>query len=587
MQNYHRKKNSFLQHFSEDGSSKYLAHLADFVSRVQSYKGIPEQLKTFCFELEQRMPGIEKLEKRFHTAISDELAKAINISGLVTLECNKHEVEITDSEVCGYRRFAQNRFEDKLKKSAKWTQGSIAKFLGINEIADYFTNRHNKYWQSIGFGTSIITELPREFANTLTQLVSDQIAYKNEDTIKILSNDNYSFTVDVFFTFENNILAVYITNIQPRINEKCKFHEEAKGMIHKNFSGYSDEYIKSKHRLWNQLVEEKARSMKNLQHFIAVTQSISDASWFNTPFEIDIESQIFQAYGYRSIGSICDVQPELADQLKAIQAFRAWADEHIKAIHSLVSIASAYTQKSKDWEISFSFPKIREYTAHTVSFETLMPIHLIGRKIPNVSSDANEEDGITKPEQLVEISGIPELNGRMVSLTGSNAVGKTVVLEELSESLYLAHCGFPVFGEKLSFNPKQALAVVFIERGDGSTAQLLGQKISKVLSAVSEYKKHEILVVIDELGTGTQLGVGLQLGSSVLRKLREYGCSVVFSTQIPELAQLACDDMDSIPFQFKQGHTITDGIGNADYGHLLEQSGLNKHLVAEAPQTTQ
>ena len=106
-------------------------------------------------------------------------------------------------------------------------------------------------------------------------------------------------------------------------------------------------------------------------------------------------------------------------------------------------------------------------------------------------------------------------------------------------NIFLAQSGLPVFGQGFRLNVKDVLGMMFIERGSGSTCELLLDKIVKILKEIKHVHNSKVVLVLDEVGTGTQEMDGYKLGQDVLSKLSELGVSVLFSTQIMALAEFA------------------------------------------------
>jgi len=134
---------------------------------------------------------------------------------------------------------------------------------------------------------------------------------------------------------------------------------------------------------------------------------------------------------------------------------------------------------------------------------------------------------------------MPVLDGQMVCLTGRNGGGKTVAQLSLGDIIYLTQSGLPSFGEDISLNVKKMLGMVFIgSRGEhGSTFESLVIKTRDVLLAADKYKANEIVMIMDELGAGTQQYSGKNLALRLLKTLHNRGISTIFSTQITEVAR--------------------------------------------------
>lgn len=121
--------------------------------------------------------------------------------------------------------------------------------------------------------------------------------------------------------------------------------------------------------------------------------------------------------------------------------------------------------------------------------------------------------------------------------------------------------------------------MVFLERGSGSTCELLLQKSKKILEALqSGACPHSTLLILDEIGTGTQEVDGFEFGKRLLKRLSISGCSVIFSTQITELAKFAKESLGTACFNFDLGHHIAPGIGSGGINALMQAVGIDQLL---------
>lgn len=260
---------------------------------------------------------------------------------------------------------------------------------------------------------------------------------------------------------------------------------------------------------------------------------------------------------------------------KAWQEVNAFRSAVVKLISELNTIAllaeKVLIAQKKFSNLPFCFPKVLSDEKNIVSFKQLAPIHLLGRKSPS----GDEEIGSSN---LRLITGLPELNGRIISITGQNGGGKTATEVELINSLYLAHAGLPVFAADFEFNAKEVIAMVFVEKGEGSMLQLLMKKLTVIAEEVKSNPTNKIVVVIDELLTGTQEDTGFDIGKRYLAMLAKSGCSVLFVTQITALAQYAQNSLNSACFYFDEKGKLKPGIGKGNAQLLAEQVGLSQYL---------
>ena len=124
-----------------------------------------------------------------------------------------------------------------------------------------------------------------------------------------------------------------------------------------------------------------------------------------------------------------------------------------------------------------------------------------------------------------------------VIITGPNTGGKTVAMKTVGLLSVMAQCGLHVPCEEadLAMN-----AGFFCDIGDG-------QSISENLSTFSaqmknvirilEQTEEESLVLLDELGSGTDPAEGMGLALAVLEELRGRGCLFMVTTHYPEVKE--------------------------------------------------
>lgn len=120
---------------------------------------------------------------------------------------------------------------------------------------------------------------------------------------------------------------------------------------------------------------------------------------------------------------------------------------------------------------------------------------------------------------------------RVLILSGPNAGGKTVILKTVGLLCLMAQSGLPVTAAEGSEIP--CFGSMFADIGD---EQSLEQDLSTFSSHVSQIAeilqqaKRGSLVLMDELGSGTDPGEGAGLGAAVLESLIERGCITVVTT---------------------------------------------------------
>lgn len=131
------------------------------------------------------------------------------------------------------------------------------------------------------------------------------------------------------------------------------------------------------------------------------------------------------------------------------------------------------------------------------------------------------------------------MENRGIVITGPNTGGKTVALKTVGLFSIMAQCGLhlPCKEAKICMNSQ-----VLCDIGDG-------QSITENLSTFSSHMKNIIkiikkidkdsLILLDELGSGTDPTEGMGLAIAVLNELRISGCNFIATTHYPEVKEYA------------------------------------------------
>ena len=130
---------------------------------------------------------------------------------------------------------------------------------------------------------------------------------------------------------------------------------------------------------------------------------------------------------------------------------------------------------------------------------------------------------------------------RGIIITGPNTGGKTVAIKTVGLLSVMTQCGLHVPAEEAAFCLHN---IVLCDIGDG-------QSITENLSTFSSHMTNIIdilrvadedsLVLLDELGSGTDPTEGMGLATSILEELSGKGCLLVATTHYPQIKELAKD----------------------------------------------
>lgn len=131
---------------------------------------------------------------------------------------------------------------------------------------------------------------------------------------------------------------------------------------------------------------------------------------------------------------------------------------------------------------------------------------------------------------------------RGIVITGPNTGGKTVALKTVGLLTMMAQSGLHVpVGEKSEFG---VFIDVLVDIGDGQSIEqnlsTFSSHIRNIIDILSCADKHT-LVIVDEIGSGTDPGEGMGLAVSILEELHDRGATICATTHYSEIKYFAQD----------------------------------------------
>jgi DNA mismatch repair protein MutS2 len=179
---------------------------------------------------------------------------------------------------------------------------------------------------------------------------------------------------------------------------------------------------------------------------------------------------------------------------------------------------------------------------------------------------------------------------RVLVISGPNTGGKTVALKTVGLLTLMAHAGLPVPAAEASF---PLLRSVLTDIGDHQSIQAsLSTFSSHVQNLASMIGRagQGTLVLLDEVGTGTDPAEGAALAIAVLDRLRADGARVVATThhgsvkvwafQSEGVASAACEFDEA---SLRPTYRLLAGVAGASSGlEIAERLGMAREVMEEA-----
>jgi hypothetical protein len=248
---------------------------------------------------------------------------------------------------------------------------------------------------------------------------------------------------------------------------------------------------------------------------------------------------------------------------------RQFVSYNTQCLHDIIFMVDHLAEAAKQLGTGFCQTEITS-NGNTLAFSgEIFPVQLL-----SVLRDTKEK--------VVPIASLPEIKGNLLGFTGYHGGGKTQSSLAILVNIWLVQSGIPPLGNGIwRQNIKKAIGGVFIDSDSAhrrSTCQLLLEKMAALLEQIKQYDPHDVVVILDELGTGTQEDSGIELGNDVLSALAKRGVSTLFTTQIKQVAEFARDKLGACCYKFDAKHRIEEGIGDGGMADLRERTGLNKAL---------
>ncbi|KAL3802337.1 hypothetical protein HJC23_007162 [Cyclotella cryptica] len=202
--------------------------------------------------------------------------------------------------------------------------------------------------------------------------------------------------------------------------------------------------------------------------------------------------------------------------------------------------------------------EIEKNVAAVAQLDVVMSRVKLGKRLEGVVPVVRDEGVVSVKEArhpILLLRGIEGVVGSDVEigmgdnqgliLTGPNSGGKTVILKLLGLYAFMAKDGIPVPSKAYETARVDFFSPILADIGDlqsvdGDLSTFSGHLL--VCREVLKASKKNSLVLMDELGSGTDPNQGVAIARALLEALLDKGCRVAITTHYLELKQLASSD---------------------------------------------
>ncbi len=590
---------AFLDEFRPDKpNSSFVEATISFIQllgMIDVQKPLTGKIAELFNFLKSSISELGQIERNFGKLMGEEIEKASNLHGTITVELESlrdgdgkvFRIEPTHENEAGlgYRHFSYSLHAKKkmhLKKDSdywedinNWRIFFIVWSIIFFPIGIYFLI-HNYRLKKRAFNPMIVDNVPYSVTEDICIGLKVLLLNKKGSPLMLWDPKNYHRSgsgdrtfMEVYYSYGKTGLLIRILKVfsSPEKDRRSYYNVPEYPTL---FKGYSASYIR-KIKIKSKELSKTALSQA---YAYETTYRVLNFIHENVPSLLKEGQQLpspgtDSRYKYYSINEAIKM-PHIARYYNIIKDYRSFMGKIWDELGSMAELLQKVVSCSNRWNIPVQFPEILACNEHVIGFETIYPIHLIGRKDPS---------GVeVKASDLIPINSLPPLNGQIIGLTGQNGGGKTATINEFVYMVFLAQSGLPVFGEGVRLNVKKIIGLVFNTRGSGSQLQNFLAKCKNVLQDISNESSNEVVVLLDELGSGAQNEDGIELGKQILAALNKSGASIIYNTQLPQVAQYSQDQLGAACFKYTLDHQVTPGIGKGGAFALADEVGITQYL---------
>ncbi|MCX7680872.1 MAG: endonuclease MutS2 [Anaerolineae bacterium] len=362
--------------------------------------------------------------------------------------------------------------------------------------------------------------------------------------------------------------------------------------------------LRREERIAHERIQEKLQSIISSPHTAAFLQEpiiTMREGRYVIPLKADFKGRIRGiVHDVSASGATVFIEP-----LSVVELNNAWRElklreeqEIERILTSLSRQVAAYSSEIEQSvealaQLDLAFAAARYAEALQATVPEIVPWGKRGDRLHPGSTIHLEEarHPLLDPERVVPIDVVLDEETYVLVITGPNTGGKTVTLKTVGLLVLMAQAGLHVparAGARLS--PFEA---VYADIGDEQSIEqnlsTFSAHLTNILSFLNQADEHS-LVLLDELGAGTDPAEGAALARALLDHFRKRGVTTFVATHYPELkayAQLtpgvrnACVEFD--PQTLSPTYKLTIGLpGRSNAFAIARRLGLPEEIVAAA-----
>ena len=459
---------------------------------------------------------------------------------------------------------------------------SEAKIILIeNDIPplEFIPNIHTQLSQSKIEGSILTIKNIRDIQNLLavSRKLKDFLISKCENTslnsefnYKLFSDKSLENEIDLIFTSSGEIkdsASNELKKIRSNINEKSDELRKTVNKILKQLSKsllVQEEYITM--RDGRVVLPIKAEHKRQVKGFIHSESGTGQTIYIEPEESLELNNDLLSLRFAES--------REIEKILKQITKRIGEASIALKlSLNTIAELDSYFAKAQYSLEIIGDFPTI----------DNSEPFKIIDGFHPILLKKLSRKN--TVPLNL-EIK-----DTKIIIITGPNAGGKTVVLKSVGLLTLLVMTGLHV-----PINPDSNFhffSNLLVDIGDQQSIEDDLSTFSSHLANIRdiiEFTNKDTLIILDELGTGTDPTEGASLASAILLEMRDKGSTVLATTHHGDLKILANSEVGlenaSMEFnieELKPTYKFKQGLPGSSYAfEVASRIGISENIIVNA-----